>query len=151
MGPNQAVFYDEEVAAGAFGDEVFVLAELDGSVDAFVVGGLFGKDVAEEVEALDIAAKPADVFTSNAAHAGFLLSSIGGRFVDGHGEIGDDLVRESMGAFGGATGKLEIDSTVFDAAFLDEVVVDGGEFFVHVGDGDAQFAHGTAAAGQMTV
>ena len=56
-----------------------------------------------------------------------------------------------MRARGRGARNLEIDDAVLDAAFLDEVVVDGREFLIHIGNRNAQLAQGAAAAGQMAL
>ena len=63
MCPDDVIFYNEEVAAGPLGDEILVLAVLDGALDAFVMSCLLGQYVAQEIQTLYITAQPADILS----------------------------------------------------------------------------------------
>ena len=62
MGPEHAVLDEEEVAAGAFGDEIFFFPVEDGLLVAFLMCTLLSQDIAKKVQRLDVAPQPADIF-----------------------------------------------------------------------------------------
>ena len=112
---------------------------------------LLGKDGAKEIQGLDVAAQPTDVFSECERDAAFLLLAVRCALADRHREVRRGTAGEGEGALRSAACDLEVDCAVLDAALFYEVIMNGGEFFVHIGDGDVHFAHGAAEACEMAV
>ena len=151
MRPDDAVLDEEEGAARALGDESRVLAVEKSLFASFRLRLFLGKDGAEEVQRLDVAAQPADVFGERERDAAFLLLTVRRALADRHREVRRGTTGEGEGARCRAARDLEVDRAALDAALFDEVVVNGGEFFVHIGDGDVHFAHGAAEAREVAI
>jgi len=124
-----SVFDDEYGGGGGFGDEAFVVDE-EGVVGAGFGGGVFGEDVAEEVEGFDIAAFPAPVGVGDGGGGEwFFVVALG----DGEEEVGRPVVVVVVVALGRASGDVEVDEWFGELCLLEGVV----EMLFDLGEVDA--------------
>lgn len=130
-GPDDAVFNDKEVGAGAFGDQIGILAELNCFANIFFVGFLFGQYIAEQIQRLYITARPADILYPDGGNAVFLPIGMKSGRADCHAQMRMwGFIREKVLTRSSCPGDLKINDTLCDAAFTDQIFMDSDQFII---------------------